>query len=85
MLRLFCCASCVTFCNCRNARRNWQRIQDHFFFATFHPLEDYSLEASLKNTIVCHRSSTSIFLPFSVCCSVGEIMINYYSFKTLKK
>uniref|UniRef100_A0A8B9BEN2 tRNA (guanosine(18)-2'-O)-methyltransferase TARBP1 n=1 Tax=Anser brachyrhynchus TaxID=132585 RepID=A0A8B9BEN2_9AVES len=28
-----------------NARRNWQRIQDHFFFATFHPLEDYSLEA----------------------------------------
>ncbi|XP_042673501.1 probable methyltransferase TARBP1 [Centrocercus urophasianus] len=31
-----------------NARRNWQRIQDHFFFATFHPLEDYSLE-----TIFC--------------------------------
>uniref|UniRef100_A0A8D2NG61 tRNA (guanosine(18)-2'-O)-methyltransferase TARBP1 n=1 Tax=Zonotrichia albicollis TaxID=44394 RepID=A0A8D2NG61_ZONAL len=27
-----------------NARRNWQRIQDHFFFATFHPVEDYSLE-----------------------------------------
>uniref|UniRef100_A0A8C8EF93 tRNA (guanosine(18)-2'-O)-methyltransferase TARBP1 n=1 Tax=Otus sunia TaxID=257818 RepID=A0A8C8EF93_9STRI len=27
-----------------NARRNWQRIQDHFFFATFHPLEDYNLE-----------------------------------------
>uniref|UniRef100_A0A803XPA0 tRNA (guanosine(18)-2'-O)-methyltransferase TARBP1 n=1 Tax=Meleagris gallopavo TaxID=9103 RepID=A0A803XPA0_MELGA len=27
-----------------NAGRNWQRIQDHFFFATFHPLEDYSLE-----------------------------------------
>ncbi|NXK60089.1 TARB1 methyltransferase, partial [Sylvietta virens] len=29
-----------------NARRNWQRIQDHFFFATFHPVDDYSLEAS---------------------------------------
>ncbi|XP_053918398.1 probable methyltransferase TARBP1 [Cuculus canorus] len=27
-----------------NAGRNWQRIQDHFFFATFHPIEDYSLE-----------------------------------------
>ncbi|KAL9864862.1 putative methyltransferase TARBP1 [Geothlypis trichas] len=27
-----------------NARRNWQRIQDHFFFATFNPVEDYSLE-----------------------------------------
>ncbi|XP_054018241.1 probable methyltransferase TARBP1 [Dryobates pubescens] len=27
-----------------NAKRNWQRIQDHFFFATFHPLQDYSLE-----------------------------------------
>ncbi|XP_068795100.1 probable methyltransferase TARBP1 isoform X2 [Struthio camelus] len=27
-----------------NARRNWQRIQDHFFFAVFHPLRDYSLE-----------------------------------------
>ncbi|XP_074846250.1 tRNA (guanosine(18)-2'-O)-methyltransferase TARBP1 isoform X2 [Carettochelys insculpta] len=27
-----------------NARKNWQRIQDNFFFASFHPLEDYSLE-----------------------------------------
>ncbi|NXI23009.1 TARB1 methyltransferase, partial [Sterrhoptilus dennistouni] len=27
-----------------NARRNWQRIQDHFFFAIFHPVEDYSIE-----------------------------------------
>ncbi|KFO34242.1 Putative methyltransferase TARBP1 [Fukomys damarensis] len=27
-----------------NARKNWQRIQEHFFFATFHPLEDYCLE-----------------------------------------
>ncbi|NXX92110.1 TARB1 methyltransferase, partial [Centropus bengalensis] len=27
-----------------NAGRNWQRIQDHFFFATFHPVEDYNLE-----------------------------------------
>uniref|UniRef100_A0A7M4FGM8 TAR (HIV-1) RNA binding protein 1 n=1 Tax=Crocodylus porosus TaxID=8502 RepID=A0A7M4FGM8_CROPO len=27
-----------------NAKRNWQRIQEHFFFATFHPLKDYSLE-----------------------------------------
>ncbi|XP_069854217.1 probable methyltransferase TARBP1 isoform X1 [Dipodomys merriami] len=27
-----------------NARRNWQRIQEHFFFARFHPLEDYCLE-----------------------------------------
>ncbi|NWU88446.1 TARB1 methyltransferase, partial [Upupa epops] len=34
-----------------NARRNWQRIQDHYFFATFHPLEDYSLEASPSSTI----------------------------------
>ncbi|XP_044530921.1 probable methyltransferase TARBP1 [Gracilinanus agilis] len=27
-----------------NAKKNWQRIQEHFFFATFHPLKDYSLE-----------------------------------------
>ncbi|XP_047376102.1 probable methyltransferase TARBP1 isoform X3 [Sciurus carolinensis] len=27
-----------------NAKKNWQRIQDHFFFATFHPLQDYCLE-----------------------------------------
>ncbi|KAK2488544.1 hypothetical protein MC885_018597, partial [Smutsia gigantea] len=27
-----------------NARKNWQRIQEHFFFATFHPLKDYCLE-----------------------------------------
>ncbi|RLV98530.1 hypothetical protein DV515_00010651 [Chloebia gouldiae] len=26
-----------------NARRNWQRIQDHFFFATFHPTIFYIL------------------------------------------
>lgn len=28
----------------RNAKKNWQRIQEHFFFATFHPLKDYCLE-----------------------------------------
>ncbi|XP_041418736.1 probable methyltransferase TARBP1 isoform X2 [Xenopus laevis] len=27
-----------------NARKNWLRIQNHFFFSTFHPLEDYSIE-----------------------------------------
>uniref|UniRef100_A0A8C5KY37 tRNA (guanosine(18)-2'-O)-methyltransferase TARBP1 n=1 Tax=Jaculus jaculus TaxID=51337 RepID=A0A8C5KY37_JACJA len=27
-----------------NARRNWQRVQEHFFFATFHPLQDLCLE-----------------------------------------
>nr|XP_015218568.1 PREDICTED: probable methyltransferase TARBP1 [Lepisosteus oculatus] len=27
-----------------NAVKNWQRIQDHFFFGTFHPLKDYSIE-----------------------------------------
>ncbi|XP_075851585.1 tRNA (guanosine(18)-2'-O)-methyltransferase TARBP1 isoform X1 [Microcebus murinus] len=27
-----------------NAKKNWQRIQEHFFFATFHPLKDYCLE-----------------------------------------
>ncbi|XP_042636578.1 probable methyltransferase TARBP1 [Orycteropus afer afer] len=27
-----------------NAKKNWQRIQEHFFFAKFHPLKDYCLE-----------------------------------------
>ncbi|KAM4770972.1 putative methyltransferase TARBP1 [Rhinophrynus dorsalis] len=27
-----------------NARKNWLRIQEHFFFSTFHPLEDFSIE-----------------------------------------
>ncbi|XP_074241435.1 putative methyltransferase TARBP1 isoform X2 [Saimiri boliviensis] len=27
-----------------NAKKNWQHIQEHFFFATFHPLKDYCLE-----------------------------------------
>ncbi|KAE8602001.1 hypothetical protein XENTR_v10013855 [Xenopus tropicalis] len=27
-----------------NARKNWLRIQNHFFFSTFHPLQDYSIE-----------------------------------------
>ncbi|XP_029449737.1 probable methyltransferase TARBP1 [Rhinatrema bivittatum] len=30
--------------NAGNAKKNWQRIQEHFFFSIFHPLEDYSLE-----------------------------------------
>ncbi|XP_043943041.1 probable methyltransferase TARBP1 [Protopterus annectens] len=27
-----------------NARKNWQRIQDHFFFVNLQPLKDYSIE-----------------------------------------
>uniref|UniRef100_A0A452TLF8 tRNA (guanosine(18)-2'-O)-methyltransferase TARBP1 n=1 Tax=Ursus maritimus TaxID=29073 RepID=A0A452TLF8_URSMA len=27
-----------------NAKKNWKRIQEHFFFATFHPVQDYCLE-----------------------------------------
>ncbi|CAH2251205.1 probable methyltransferase TARBP1 [Pelobates cultripes] len=27
-----------------NARKNWLRIQEHFFFSTFHPIKDYSIE-----------------------------------------
>ncbi|KAM4695404.1 putative methyltransferase TARBP1 [Discoglossus pictus] len=27
-----------------NAKKNWLRIQDHFFFSTFNSLEDYSIE-----------------------------------------
>ncbi|XP_034864371.1 probable methyltransferase TARBP1 isoform X3 [Mirounga leonina] len=27
-----------------NAKKNWQRIQEHFFFAAFHPVQDYCLE-----------------------------------------
>ncbi|KAM8852619.1 putative methyltransferase TARBP1 isoform 1-T1 [Synchiropus picturatus] len=27
-----------------NASKNWLRIQDHFFFDTFHPIRDYSVE-----------------------------------------
>ncbi|XP_053567073.1 probable methyltransferase TARBP1 [Bombina bombina] len=27
-----------------NAKKNWIRIQDHFFFSTFHALKDYSIE-----------------------------------------
>ncbi|XP_061480500.1 probable methyltransferase TARBP1 isoform X2 [Rhineura floridana] len=31
-----------------NAKKNWQRIQKHFFFENFHPLKDYCVE-----TIFC--------------------------------
>ncbi|XP_035386150.1 probable methyltransferase TARBP1 isoform X3 [Electrophorus electricus] len=27
-----------------NAMKNWSRIQEHFFFSAFHPLNDYSVE-----------------------------------------
>ncbi|XP_077438327.1 tRNA (guanosine(18)-2'-O)-methyltransferase TARBP1 isoform X2 [Vanacampus margaritifer] len=30
--------------NTGNANKNWTRIQEHFFFGTFHPIRDYSIE-----------------------------------------
>ncbi|XP_060720416.1 probable methyltransferase TARBP1 [Tachysurus vachellii] len=30
--------------NTGNAAKNWARIQEHFFFSVFHPLNDYSIE-----------------------------------------
>ncbi|XP_077352092.1 tRNA (guanosine(18)-2'-O)-methyltransferase TARBP1 isoform X2 [Festucalex cinctus] len=30
--------------NTGNANKNWTRIQEHFFFDTFHPIRDYSIE-----------------------------------------
>ncbi|XP_058240445.1 probable methyltransferase TARBP1 isoform X1 [Hemibagrus wyckioides] len=30
--------------NTGNAAKNWSRIQEHFFFSVFHPLNDYSIE-----------------------------------------
>ncbi|XP_076022350.1 tRNA (guanosine(18)-2'-O)-methyltransferase TARBP1 [Genypterus blacodes] len=33
--------------NTGNANKNWMRIQEHFFFATFHPIRDYSVETIL--------------------------------------
>ncbi|XP_060772471.1 probable methyltransferase TARBP1 isoform X2 [Neoarius graeffei] len=30
--------------NTGNAVKNWSRIQEHFFFSAFHPLNDYSVE-----------------------------------------
>ncbi|MBN3289945.1 TARB1 methyltransferase, partial [Polypterus senegalus] len=28
----------------KNAMKNWQKIQEHFFFGIFHPIKDYSVE-----------------------------------------
>ncbi|XP_061546893.1 probable methyltransferase TARBP1 [Phycodurus eques] len=30
--------------NTGNANKNWNRIQEHFFFGAFHPIRDYSIE-----------------------------------------
>ncbi|NXG28118.1 TARB1 methyltransferase, partial [Dromaius novaehollandiae] len=56
-----------------NARRNWQRIQDHFFFATFHPLRDYSLEASSKDTKQCIFSYIFNFTIFYTLPRLSEL------------
>lgn len=53
-----------------NAKRNWQRIQDHFFFAAFHPLQDYCLEALLKTS-----GSPSTSLPSSRTFPQGQGLI----------
>lgn len=53
----------------RNAKRNWQRIQEHFFFATFHPLKDYSLEASTK---YCALFGNDFLL---LCCCICNMDI----------
>uniref|UniRef100_G3RWS0 tRNA (guanosine(18)-2'-O)-methyltransferase TARBP1 n=1 Tax=Gorilla gorilla gorilla TaxID=9595 RepID=G3RWS0_GORGO len=38
-----------------NAKKNWQRIQEHFFFTTFHPLKDYCLEVNTSLFCVLPR------------------------------
>lgn len=47
----------------RNAKKNWQRIQDHFFFATFHPLRDYCLEVSTGRVDAPVSSAPALPLP----------------------
>ncbi|KAH0622497.1 hypothetical protein JD844_024859 [Phrynosoma platyrhinos] len=39
----------------RNAKKNWQRIQKHFFFEHFHPLKDYCLEVRLNSSESCNE------------------------------
>lgn len=42
-----------------NAKRNWQRIRDHFFFAAFHPLEDYCLEVLTRGKRIPSRRAAT--------------------------
>ncbi|EHA97479.1 Putative methyltransferase TARBP1 [Heterocephalus glaber] len=55
-----------------NAKKNWQRIQEHFFFATFHPLEDYCLEVSTPDTYTTHSVPIVLVLPFPHSCVIEE-------------
>ncbi|XP_021504002.1 probable methyltransferase TARBP1 isoform X2 [Meriones unguiculatus] len=45
-----------------NARKNWQRIQDHFFFSGFHPLKDYCLECLAWKGIFNSKQNQNRFL-----------------------
>ncbi|KAM9364092.1 putative methyltransferase TARBP1 [Pholidichthys leucotaenia] len=42
-----CLSQAETMQSTGNANKNWIRIQEHFFFGTFHPIRDYSIETIL--------------------------------------
>uniref|UniRef100_A0A667YBZ4 tRNA (guanosine(18)-2'-O)-methyltransferase TARBP1 n=1 Tax=Myripristis murdjan TaxID=586833 RepID=A0A667YBZ4_9TELE len=46
-----------------NANKNWIRIQEHFFFAAFHPIRDYSVEVLYYiffEKLLCFSESPSL-------------------------
>ncbi|KAM4828745.1 putative methyltransferase TARBP1 isoform 2-T2 [Thomomys bottae] len=56
-----------------NARRNWQRVQDHFFFAHFHPLEDYCLETIFHALPRLSGLVEEEWLPLDRFCSFTDV------------
>ncbi|TSO98518.1 putative methyltransferase TARBP1 [Bagarius yarrelli] len=49
--------------NTGNAAKNWNRIQEHFFFSAFHPLDDYSIETIFHTLPVLSELAEDEWIP----------------------
>ncbi|XP_017317065.1 probable methyltransferase TARBP1 isoform X2 [Ictalurus punctatus] len=49
--------------NTGNAVKNWSRIQEHFFFSAFHPLDDYSVETIFHTFPILSELAEDEYIP----------------------
>ncbi|KAG8444525.1 hypothetical protein GDO86_009620 [Hymenochirus boettgeri] len=69
-----------------NAKKNWLRIQDHFFFSTFHPLHDYSIETIFYTLPRWSEITEDEWIPthkFSSCTYSGNPLLPLNNPRTL--
>ncbi|XP_015672407.1 probable methyltransferase TARBP1, partial [Protobothrops mucrosquamatus] len=59
-----------------NAKKNWQRIQKHFFFEHFHPLKDYCLETIFYTLPRLSETPEEEWISLSKFTAFGDIPLS---------